>query len=144
MLRKLLFTLAGATLLGGSGWALAQAQTDPADGAARVYRREVFSYARGGRPDPFVSLSGSAQLGTRFEDLTLVGTMTNPDPNRSVATIEERNNPRRFRVRIGQRIGGVTVVAIHPRRVDVVIEEFGVVRRESLPLKAKTETKAQP
>ena len=36
---------------------------------------------------------------------------------------------------MGERIGGVRVVAIGPRSVDVVVEEFGVARRETLELK---------
>jgi hypothetical protein len=62
----------------------------------------------------------------------------------SVAILVERGSNRRIRARIGERVGAITVVAIQPRRVDVVIEDFGVVRRESLYLKVETDTGSQP
>lgn len=100
-----------------------------------VYRREVFTYPRAGRPDPFRSLLGSAELGVRFEDLTLRGVVFHPDPSRSVAVLEQRGNERRIRARVGDRIGGLRILAIHERSVDVLIEEFGVARRETIVLR---------
>jgi hypothetical protein len=106
-----------------------------------IYRREVFQYSRNGRPDPFRSLVGSMDLGIRPEDLNLRVILADSDPRESVAIFTEAGEGRRIRVRLGDRIGGMTVIAIHPRRVDVVIEEFGVPRRESFFVKrSDTET----
>lgn len=101
-----------------------------------IYRREVFSYERAGRTDPFRSLLNSAALGLRFEDLTLQGIMYHPDPSRSVVVLGQRGSERRLRARVGERIGAVRILAIGPRSVEVVIEEFGVARRESMQLKS--------
>jgi hypothetical protein len=100
-----------------------------------IYRREVFEYSRGGRVDPFRSLLGSVDLGVRPEDLALRVILANDDPRESVAIFTQSGANRRVSVRTGDRIGGMTVVAIHPRRVDVVIDDFGVPRRESFYVK---------
>lgn len=103
-----------------------------------IYRREVFDYSAQGRRDPFRSLVNSDDLGVRVEDLTLRGVVVSRDARRSVATLEQVGSERRIRARVGDRIGGITVVAILPRSVEVVVEEFGVPRREVLPLKRST------
>lgn len=108
----------------------AQASVD----TVTVYHREVFSYSPAGRPDPFRSLLNSADLGLRFEDLSLQGIMYHPDPARSVVVLAQRGSNRRVRARVGDRIGTIRIVAIGPRAVEVVIEEFGVARRETMEL----------
>jgi hypothetical protein len=105
-----------------------------------IYRREVYQYQRGIRPDPFRSLLGSVDIGVRLEDLALRGIVHHSNPRESVAILVESGTNRRIRARIGERVGAITVVAIHPRRVDVVIEDLGVPRRESLYLKVATDT----
>jgi hypothetical protein len=104
-----------------------------------VYRREVFRYAALGRPDPFRSLVGSAELGVRVEDLTLRGVVHHPDPSRSVAVLAREGVERPVRARVGDVIGGVRIVAIRPTSVDVLVEEFGIAHRETLRI-----TKATP
>jgi hypothetical protein len=98
------------------------------------YRREVFRYQAAGRPDPFRPLVGSADLGVRIEDLMLRGVIFDPDPARSLAVIGRVGEDRPVRASLGDRIGGVRVVAIRPGSIDVVVEEFGIVRRETLTL----------
>lgn len=123
----------------------AAAQTpSPKPAPEVVYRRETFGYERGGRPDPFRSLLGTEELGLRVEDLTLRGVIYNPDPRRSMAVLLDESADRRVRLRVGQRIGGITVVAIYPRRVDVRVDEFGVSRRETLFLKTRAQQTQQP
>lgn len=104
-----------------------------------AYEREVFRYERTGRRDPFRSLLGTTDMGVRLEDLTLLGVLHNPDPRQSVAVLSHTGSDRRLRLRVGERIGGITVVAIHPRRVDVVVDELGVARRETLHLRADSQ-----
>ena len=110
----------------------------PASGAALpagdVYRREVFRYQRGGRPDPFVALLSAADLGFRVEDLRLTAIVFSPAGNRSVAVFAEGDSARRYRLRQGQRLGTMTVLRIWPQRVDVRVDEFGGSRLQTIPL----------
>lgn len=129
-----------AALPVGPGTLVAQPSAD----TVTIYQREVFTYERAGRPDPFRSLLNSADLGVRFEDLSLQGIMYHPNPARSVAVLSQRGSTRRIRAKVGDRIGTTRIVAIGPRAVEVVIEEFGVARRErleltSVPVKGGTE-----
>lgn len=100
---------------------------------AEVYRREVFRYQRGGRPDPFVPLLTAAELGFRVEDLRLTAIIYSP-AGRSVAVFAEGDSARRYRLRQGQRLGTMTVLRILPQRVDVRVDEFGGSRLQSIPL----------
>lgn len=105
---------------------------------AIIYRREVFAYDRRGRPDPFRPLMTLGELGIRLEDLQLRGIVFNPDRRLSVAVFTHADTAQSLRMRVGQRFGNVTVVAIHPRRVDVRVDEFGTSRMESIPLNRAT------
>ncbi len=104
-----------------------------------VYHREVFTYPAANRPDPFRSLLDAANLQIRFDDLTLLGVVYNPDPSQSVAVLSQTGAERRIQVRAGERFGNIRVIAIHPRRIELLIEEFGVARRESLELNMNNE-----
>lgn len=128
--------------LAGALLGLAAASPLAAQGAAEetvVYEREVFDYARGGRPDPFRSLLKEGELGVRIEDLSLRGVVFHSDPARSVAVLARSGSERRIRAKVGERIGGLRVVAIGPRSVDILIEELGVSRRERLEIRRETE-----
>lgn len=129
-----------AALLCAAFWAggAAAQETAGADPVG-IYQREAFQYDRGGRPDPFRSLLGTPEMGVRVEDLTLRGVIYNPDPRRSVAVVMDGSTERRVRLRVGERLGGITVVGIYPRRIDVRVDEFGVARPETLYLKTRTE-----
>ncbi|CAN5630393.1 hypothetical protein BH23GEM8_BH23GEM8_20570 [soil metagenome] len=122
-----------------AGEAVGQIATD----TVLVYDREVFRYDRGGRPDPFRSLLTNEELGIRTEDLTLVGVIFHPDPSQSVAVLARRGVDRRLRARVGERLGSVRVVAINQRSIDVVVEEFGLARRERLEISPSQERPAQ-
>ena len=130
---RLLRLAVAAAGLGTLAWsASAQAKDDD---PPLVYRREVFQYPRGARPDPFRSLLTSEELGYRFEDMRLTGVIYSPNSRVSVAVLTEAVSKKRFRLKVGERVGGITVAAIYPKRVDVVVNEFGVVRRETLELR---------
>jgi hypothetical protein len=150
MYRLLFVALAGA-LLAQPAPASAQADENPAELAAdeavaapaqgsTLYSRQVFRYPRAGRPDPFRSLLQSTDLGVRLEDLSLRGVMHNAEGGRSVAVLWDEGAKRRIVGRVGDRIGGITIISITPRRVDLQIEELGVVRRESLQLNTQPQT----
>ena len=138
LLAKLIL-LALASLLAA---ALGAAQSTPATSAPAasrgdsmiVYRREVFRYQAAGRPDPFRSLLGSSDLGVRVEDLSLRGVVYHPDPSRSVAMLMREGTERPVRVRVGDRIGGIRVLTIRPNSIDLLVEELGVARRETLQI----------
>jgi hypothetical protein len=115
----------------------------PAAAAAQVavdsslsYRRELFEYRRAGRSDPFRSLLTGTDLGVRAEDLTLRGIVYSTNPRSSVAVLVRRGVDRPIRARVGDRVGGLQVVAIGPRSVELVIEEFGIARRATVELKS--------
>jgi hypothetical protein len=124
--------LAAALLAGLPAAAAAQLVPD----TALTYRREVFEYRRAGRPDPFRSLLRGTDLGVRPEDLTLTGVVYTPNPRGSVAVLVRRGEDRPIRARVGDRIGGIQIVAIRPRSVDILIEEFGIARRATIELKS--------
>jgi hypothetical protein len=97
-----------------------------------IYRREVFSYPGSGRPDPFRSLLKGGDMGVRLEDLMLQGVVHHEDPSQSVAVLVQKGNPRRIQAKVGERIGTIRIVSISRDRVNVAVEELGVVRRETL------------
>lgn len=102
---------------------------------AEVYRREVFRYpGAGGRPDPFSPLLSGEEIGVRVQDLRLIGIIYSGNPGASVATFTLPDSTQRVRLRVGQRLGAVTVVRIQPRRVDLREDEMGVSRVYSLEL----------
>lgn len=137
MSNKALSVFVGALAALSLGASPLRAQA-PADSVI-LYEREVFRYSREGRPDPFRSLLNNPELGMRFEDLVLLGVLYHPDPARSVAVLSQTGSPRRVRARVGDRIGGIRIVSIGPRSVDVIVEEFGVARRETLELRPASE-----
>jgi hypothetical protein len=143
MARKPCSSLLAAAALAAAAPALpapAQAAAPPPAAAAAadtglVYRREVFDYQPVGRPDPFRPLLSAADMGVRVEDLRLTAVVYNPNPRLSVAVFARGDASSSLRVRVGQRLGNMTVIGIYPRRVDVRVEEFGVGRVQSLTLK---------
>jgi hypothetical protein len=141
--RPLAWRLSGGVLLAAALCAAAPATAQERASTELIYRREVYQYHRSTRSDPFRSLLGSVDLSVRFENLSLRGIVYNADPRESVAILVENGSNRRIRARVGERVGPISVVAIQPRRVDLVIEDFGVPRRESLYLKVQTETEGQ-
>jgi len=103
--------------------------------AGDVYRREVFRYLRGGRPDPFAPLLTAADMGFRVEDLRLTSIIYSPDGRRSIAVFAEgAAGARRYRLHQGQRLGTMTVLRVWPQRVDVRVDEFGGSRLQTIVL----------
>jgi hypothetical protein len=104
--------------------------------ATMVYEREVFQYPAAERPDPFRSLLRDGDLGIRVEDLSLRGVVHHADPSQSVAFLLVQGSDRRIQARVGERVGSLRVMNIYPDRVDVVVEELGVSRRETLRIQS--------
>ena len=57
----------------------------------------------------------------------------------SVAVLREKQGTRRWRVKIGDRIGTATVSMITQRDVTFTIQDFGFERQETLSLRRTTE-----
>jgi hypothetical protein len=118
----------------------AQAQPRP-DTTTLVFERELFMYPDYQRRNPFRALSGMAETGPSFETLHLLGVISSPDPEMSVALLSVgpppssgRGTPgfETYRVRRGQSIGNARVLEIHRLRVVFEVEEFGVRERRTL------------
>ena len=135
--RFALAAFAGVLMMASTGET--QARRPRANSAERpepviIYRREVFNYTRAGRPDPFRSLVGNTDVGMRLEDLALRGVVYHPDPSRSVAVLARAGESRMIRAKVGDRVGGMRILAIRPRSVDVLVEDLGVSRRETIEI----------
>lgn len=130
-----------------------------------TFEREIFSYERSGRRDPFTSLMTSSELRPLLPDLRLVGVAYDPTGRNSVAVLREDRiellNTKRevgakleqqgkptveipmYRVKEGQQLGRMRVAHIGARSVTFTIEEFGYSRQETLTL-SETKTEKKP
>jgi hypothetical protein len=101
--------------------------------------RESFSYAGASR-DPFQSVVSSSNAGPEISDMLLVTVIADQRSARnSVAVLREKQGPRRWRVKVGDRIGNATVALITQRDVTFSIQDFGFERQETLSLRNKPE-----
>lgn len=117
-------------------WLSPQAANDPPTEAPSVPRaiyREVFDYDAGGRRDPFASLLGTGEIKPIINDLRVTSILFDPAGN-SVAVLRDLTSREQYRVRAGQTIGRLRVVAIRQRSVTFAIEEFGYSRQETLTI----------
>ena len=107
-----------------------------------LYEREDFQYSGAGRRDPFRSplLEG---VGVRIEDLSLRGIIHDPVAMTSIAVLSQAGLDRRIRLRVGEQLAGVRIISIHTDRVEVLVEELGVSKRETLRL-VRSQTGATP
>ncbi len=107
----------------------------PRDSAGNlVFRREVYSYSRGGRRDPFVSLILSGDIRPLVADLEVAGIMYDPSGRNSFATLKDASTGVIYRARVGSVFGRVRVTAIRQREVSVAVDEFGFTRQEVLSI----------
>lgn len=101
--------------------------------------RETFSYAGASR-DPFQSVIAAGTTGPDVGDLQLVAIYADVRSARnSVAVLRERQGTRRWRVKVGDRIGSATVSLITVRDVTFNIQDFGFERQETLSLRKLSE-----
>lgn len=115
------------------------AQSLQEDTVQLVFEREVFSYPSHARRNPFRQLTGVGDMGPRFEQLSLLGVIVSSAPGGSVALLgvagAEQASERTQRLRVGDRLGNVRVLAIRPREIDVEVEEFGLRERATMQLR---------
>jgi hypothetical protein len=114
-----------------------------ADSLARARETEVlresFSYSGSSR-DPFVSVVSQGNTGPDIGDMVLVTVIADSRSARnSVAVLREKAGPRRWRVKVGDRIGTATVSLITQRDVTFSVQDFGFERQETLSLRNKPE-----
>ncbi|HET6679882.1 MAG TPA: hypothetical protein VFG84_01665 [Gemmatimonadaceae bacterium] len=111
------------------------AGTTVADSAKGLgFRREVFSYERAGRRDPFESLMHSDELRPLISDLKLVSIVYDQVGGNSVAILRDINTKEQYRAKVGQELGRMRVARIAPKSVTFTIEEFGFSRQQELLL----------
>ena len=98
------------------------------------FEREVFGYSAEGRRDPFRPLGGQDALGPLFEDLSLRGIMfVQSTPANSIAIITD-GAKKIYRVRRGETIGNSRIASIERYQVRFLVENYGILREEVLPL----------
>jgi hypothetical protein len=97
------------------------------------FRREAFAYERSGRRDPFLSLLHSNDLRPMINDLKLVAVLYDP-VGRSWAVMRDMTTKEQYRVKVGQQLGRMRVIQIHPKSVTFTIEEIGFSRQQTLAL----------
>ncbi len=101
--------------------------------------RETFTYAGGAR-DPFASLITEDKVGPEFNDLLLVGVYL--DLRRaanSVAVLRDKTNQKRYKLRVGDRLGRLKVAQIRQADVVFTVEDIGFERQETLSLRKREE-----
>jgi len=99
--------------------------------------RETFTYSGGSR-DPFVSLITEDKVGPEFNDLLLVGVYLDlRHPSNSVAVLRDKTNMKRYKLRVGDRLGRLKVAQIRQSDVVFTVEDIGFERQETLSLRKK-------
>jgi hypothetical protein len=121
----------------------------PAAETELVFEREVFQYPEFTRRNPFIPLDTESE-GPRFDQLSLIGVMYSADdPASSVAVVSTGGvtfaedgtmspvTGDAFYLKVGQRLGNVTVVQILPQQIVVDVEEFGLTDRRTLEIQSR-------
>ncbi len=107
----------------------------PRDSAGNIiFNREVYSYPRAGRRDPFASLITTGDIRPILTDLEIVGIIVDGTGRNSVATLRDISTSEIYRVRVGSTFGRMRVTAIRQREVGLAIDEFGFTRQEVLSI----------
>lgn len=100
-------------------------------------QRETFTYAGGAR-DPFASLITEDKVGPEFNDLLLVGVYLDlRRANNSVAVLRDKTNQKRYKLRVGDRLGRLKVAQIRQTDVVFTVEDIGFERQETLSLRKR-------
>jgi hypothetical protein len=115
-------------------------RTFPTDSLGRlIFHREVYTYPRDGRRDPFASLIATGDIRPIFEDLQVTGIIVDPTGRNSQAILKDVSTNEIYRARVGSVFGRIRITAIRPGEVAVSIDEFGFPRQEVL-----TQTRPSP
>lgn len=97
----------------------------PAPSEALPWERDSFEYEAGEMRNPFLSPRRKAPQGPRLGDLALLGVIVDLEEDDAVALLraEGSHASRTFRVRRGDELGEVRVIAVRPDRVIVAVED---------------------
>jgi len=125
---------------GAPGKPLPVNPVDTAGPPPSIYR-EMFSYTREGRRDPFNSLMTTSELRPTMSDLRLTGVLFDPTNRRSGATLRDVGSNAQYRVSVGSTLGRMRVSSIRNKTVVFTIEEFGTTRQDSLVLGDSTKVR---
>ncbi len=99
--------------------------------------RETFTYAGGAR-DPFLSLISEDKVGPEFNDLLLVGIYLDlRHANNSLAVLRDKTNQKRYKMRVGDRLGRLKVAQIRQTDVVFTVEDIGFERQETLSIRKR-------
>jgi hypothetical protein len=102
--------------------------------------RESFTYTGGAR-DPFASLLTEDRSGPEFADLLLVGIYLDlRRSSNSVAVLRDKTTQKRYKLRVGDRLGRLQVAQIRQSDVVFTIEDIGFERQETLSLRKREAT----
>ena len=101
--------------------------------------RETFTYAGGAR-DPFASLITQDKVGPEVNDLLLVGVYLDlRRASNSVAVLRDKTNQKRYKLKVGDRLGRLKVAQIRQADVVFTVEDIGFERQETLSLRKREE-----
>jgi hypothetical protein len=99
--------------------------------------RETFTYAGGAR-DPFASLITEDKVGPEYSDLLLVGIYLDlRRASNSLAVLRDKTNQKRYKLRVGDRLGRLKVAQIRQTDVVFTVEDIGFERQETLSLRKR-------
>jgi hypothetical protein len=115
--------------------AAAAAPKQPTPEPKLVFDREVYAYASNARRDPFKPLAGKESLGPLFEDLKLRGIIYSPEPTLSIVLMQDGSR-RLYRLHRGEVVGNSRIVEIKPLMVRFAVENFGMIKYETLELRS--------
>ena len=128
----------------------AAAQEGPPVQPQLAFEREVFQYPRFQRRNPFTALDAADTGGVRFEQLDVMGIIWSDTPGASVVvlgtgnlTVQEdgtgvdRDEGQAWYAHEGETVGNVTILEIHPDRVVVEVELFGIPEQHIMHLETR-------
>lgn len=124
--------------------------TPPQPQTELVFEREVFVYPEFERRNPFRQLGVGDAGAVRYEQLRLAGTIVSDDPSESVAILSTAQiqvsedgatvtteDGQAWYAKVGQTVGNVKILEIHPSHIVVEVEEFGIAEQKIMQLQTR-------
>lgn len=122
----------------------AGSRSAPADDSTKItFTREVFSYVRDGRRDPFSSPIETGEIRPLVADLRVTGIIYDARGINSVVVMRDMSTQQQYRAKVGMILGRAKVSQIRPQEIVMTIDEYGFSRQEILKLNVQ-QTKGKP